>query len=329
MPFLTIIVPVYNKVKYIDSCIKSIIDQSFKDFELILINDGSTDKSGERCDHYANVDERILVLHQENQGVSVARNNGLKMAKGKYIGFIDSDDTVEKRMFEQLISNANKIDAEISICSLRIVEANADVTEQKGKISTVIFSKQETLKALLDGRINWSANNKIYKSEIARRVLFEGRMNEDLWYCFKVISEMDGQSIFINDEVYNYIKRENSVSLTGFNSTQMESITVSGRIKDEVYLKFPALADDAKFLDFVSNLSLLNLIILAKKTKSVEYNIVAKNLTDYSDFVKTSNQLNKKQKYAYALFDLSPLLYKVLLKTYCKIFPSEAGKKTL
>lgn len=329
MPFLTIIVPVYNKVKYIDSCIKSIIDQSFKDFELILINDGSTDQSGEQCDYYANVDDRILVLHQENQGVSVARNNGLKMAKGKYIGFIDSDDTVEKRMFEQLISNAKKIDAEISICSLRIVEANAGVTEQKEKISTVIFSKQETLKALLDGRINWSANNKIYKTEIARKVLFEGRMNEDLWYCFNVISEMGGESIFINDEVYNYIKRENSVSLTGFNSTQMESITVSGRIKDEVYLKFPALADDAKFLDFVSNLSLLNLIVLAKKTKSAEYNIVVKNLINYSDFVKTSNQLNKKQKYAYALFNLSPFFYKILLKTYCKIFPSEAGKKIL
>jgi glycosyltransferase involved in cell wall biosynthesis len=106
MAFLTIIVPIYNKEGYIDATIVSILAQSFADFELLLIDDGSTDNSAQRCAHYAAMDKRVQVIKQANQGVSQARNVGLRLSTGTYIGFIDGDDVIEPDMYEMLINNA-------------------------------------------------------------------------------------------------------------------------------------------------------------------------------------------------------------------------------
>jgi len=120
MAFLSIIVPVYNKENYLGSCIQSILSQSFEDFELILVNDGSTDGSGPKCDYYESIDPRIQVFHQKNQGVSAARNLGINEASGNYIGFIDADDTIDIKMYEMLIKNALDNKSDISICRLRL-----------------------------------------------------------------------------------------------------------------------------------------------------------------------------------------------------------------
>ena len=107
---LSIIIPVYNAAKYINQCIQSVVRQSYHDFECILIDDGSNDGSGELCDNWAGIDNRIKVIHQQNQGVSIARNKGIKIAQGKYIVFIDSDDWVEENYLEALMeSNADYV----------------------------------------------------------------------------------------------------------------------------------------------------------------------------------------------------------------------------
>lgn len=330
MPFLSIIIPVYNKVNYLDSCIESIIAQSFTDFELILINDGSTDGSGDKCDDYSSLDKRITVFHQSNQGVSTARNKGLSIAKGSYIGFIDADDTIEADMYELLVNNCKPTNADLSICSIVIRESESFVPK-RFNIDTApsILSQSATLSALLSGKINWSANNKIYKRELAIAVAFEGRMNEDLLYCFNVIRLMTGHSVFADVEKYNYIKRENSVSLTKFSEKQLESINVSKKILQNVSLGFKEHVEEAKILDLISNLSILNLIILAKEHQSASYGIVAQNLRNYKPFIKTTQKLSKRQKYATQIFILNDRLYRSLLKTFCFIFQTEAGKKTL
>lgn len=331
MPFLSIIIPVYNKVNYLDSCIKSILAQSFADFELILINDGSTDGSGDKCDSYCVLDQRITVFHQSNQGVSTARNKGLSMAKGSYIGFIDADDTIEADMYELLVNNCKLTNADLSICSIVIRESESFENKRSFNINREpsMLSQSATLFALLNGKINWSANNKIYKRELATKVAFEGRMNEDLLYCFNVICLMTGHAVFADEEKYNYIKRENSVSLTKFSEKQLESIYVSKKILQSVSLEFEEHVEEAKILDLISNLSILNLIILAKEYKSSSYGIVAQNLRSYKPFITTTQKLSKRQKYATQLFILNDKLYRSLLKTYCFIFQTEAGKKTL
>lgn len=329
MSFLTIIVPVYNKINFLDSCLNSILGQTFSDFELILVNDGSTDGSLEKCLHYKEVDNRIIVINQANEGVSKARNNGLFIAHGKYVGFIDADDTIEKDMFAILVANALKIDADISICNLRILENENSKITTTNVLKIEILSKNDTLSALLRGTINWSANNKIYKRELASQIKFEGKINEDLWFCFNVINAMNGIAIFSNEEKYNYIKRDNSVSLTGFSSKQMESVIVSKKILNIVTAHFKIHINEARFLDFVSNLSILNLIILGNQSKNEEYNIVSKNLHEYKPLLNQLDGLSKKQVYAFKVFIFSPTLYRILLKFYCMLFPSEAGKKVL
>ena len=109
MPKISIIVPIYNVEKYLDKCIKSILNQSFEDFELILVNDGSTDSCGVICDKYKKLDGRITVIHKANGGLSSARNAGIDIARGEYIGFVDSDDYIHEKMYEILYNNAQNI----------------------------------------------------------------------------------------------------------------------------------------------------------------------------------------------------------------------------
>src|SRR5689334_18976624 len=119
MAYLSIIVPVYNKENYIDECIESILRQSFTDFELIIINDGSTDGSALKCKKYAAKDSRVVVIDQPNAGVSSARNRGLSLAKGTYTGFVDGDDSIDSDMYELLVKNARTFDADFSACRIR------------------------------------------------------------------------------------------------------------------------------------------------------------------------------------------------------------------
>jgi glycosyltransferase involved in cell wall biosynthesis len=115
-PEISIIVPVYNVEKYLEKCLKSILHQIFSDFELILIDDGSTDSSGRICDEYLKRDSRIKVFHKENGGLSSARNYGIEKSTGKYIGFVDSDDYIAKDMYEVLYNNLQRENADVSMC---------------------------------------------------------------------------------------------------------------------------------------------------------------------------------------------------------------------
>ena len=124
MPVLSIIVPVYNVEQYLGKCLDSIKNQSFKDFEAILIDDGSTDGSGAICDEYAARDNRFKVIHQENKGVSNARNVGLELAIGQYFGLIDADDQIEPDMYENMISTAKEYMADIVTCDYRQINGN-------------------------------------------------------------------------------------------------------------------------------------------------------------------------------------------------------------
>lgn len=118
MPKISIIVPVYNVEKYLEKCVRSILAQTFTDFELILVDDGSPDSSGAMCDQFAEQDQRVKVIHKENGGLSDARNAGIEIATGEYLGFVDSDDYIADDMYELLYTNIVKEDADLSICGI-------------------------------------------------------------------------------------------------------------------------------------------------------------------------------------------------------------------
>lgn len=327
MVTLSIIIPVYNKVEYIDSCLDAVLKQTFHDFELLLINDGSTDGSAEKCDLYAKRDKRIKVWHQKNQGVSSARNFGIDKASGDYIGFVDSDDIIEPDMYEVLVTNALSSLADISACGMKVYysnEHNNDV--QVAPIQVMDNSKG--VSALLKGDLHWSANNKIYRASLAKQVRFEGAINEDVLYNFYAFLQA-GKSVFQDVIKYKYIVRSNSVSMSKFSSKYMQTIAVSKKIVSTVSEKMPEHLEVAKALDFSKNISLFNLILSAgREAFQAEYEVVLGNLNSYSEYVKDTAILPKKQRIAFWLIKRYPRIYSRLLRLYCLVAGSDLATRT-
>jgi glycosyltransferase involved in cell wall biosynthesis len=326
MPFLSIIIPVYNKEAYIEDCVHSILNQTFTDFELILVNDGSTDNSGSKCRQLKTEDDRIIVINQSNAGASAARNAGLKAATGRYIGFIDSDDTIESDMYQLLVNNALHYDADISVCRLKVIFPNKIVgpTESRG---AVLLNHDEALSACLKGDLDRSANNKIYKAAIAQQIEFEGRIYEDIFYTCKAFIQAQ-TTIFENVVKYNYIVRDNSVSMSTFNPKYIETIDVSGKMVEMVSAHSKKCIPEAQAFDIVANISLLNLLLLAEKNKYMaSYKRVVSTLKKYRPFINLSAGLASKHKYAFKLFSVSPKLYTWLMYLYCIATGAEVTKR--
>ena len=146
MNLISIIIPVYNVEKYLAKCLDSVLNQTYKNLEIILVDDGSKDNSGAICDEYAKRDNRIIVVHQKNSGVSKARNLGMSMATGDYIGFIDSDDTIEANMYEVLLKNAIESGAEISYCGLKQIQLDGKIDYSNNTLEKRVVKKEEAIK---------------------------------------------------------------------------------------------------------------------------------------------------------------------------------------
>ena len=210
---LSIIVPVYNVKPYIDKCITSILDQSFKDFELILVDDGSTDGSGEMCDAFLKHDVQIKVIHQKNQGLSGARNTGIRIAKGKYLAFVDSDDWLEHDMLLKMIETAERQHADIVVCRGQLVESNGSISGYVGYDNQEIMStKSATIEILKDEKMQSFAWNKIYKRNLFDGIEFPiGRLFEDTATTYKLFYKSD-KVVCIPYIGYNYRINPNSIT---------------------------------------------------------------------------------------------------------------------
>ena len=153
MPKISIIVPIYNVEKYLDKCVSSILNQTFTDFELLLVDDGSPDRCGEMCDEYAKKDSRVKVIHRKNGGLSAARNSGIDAACGKYIGFIDSDDYIEENMYEHLYDVITKYDADIA-CGGIFDTYPTKTTLLYEPLGPVCVNGEEAYRIMMEGRFS-------------------------------------------------------------------------------------------------------------------------------------------------------------------------------
>ncbi|MCL7746080.1 glycosyltransferase [Halalkalibacter alkaliphilus] len=214
-PKISIIVPIYNVEKYLKQCIDSILAQTFKDFELILVNDGSPDNCGEICEKYAKNDNRVIVIHKKNNGVSSARNSGIEIAKGEYVGFVDPDDTVEKNMYERLIDTAITFNAEIVVSPITIINHKNNtnnVTPIWKNVNCIINNKEiveEIIPSLIQNKTYSlvSSVNKLYKTSIFNdfNIIFDENKNhsEDARFNFTLLPLIKNL-VFIEQPLYNY-----------------------------------------------------------------------------------------------------------------------------
>lgn len=319
MPLLSIIVPVYNKERYIDDCLRSVLVQTFKDFELILVDDGSTDSSGERCDNYKETDSRITVFHQENQGVSASRNVGLRESNGKFIGFVDSDDVLEPDMFEILINNILSTKADISICNMHTTAIEGDVKRINNKNTNYyIYDRKTALVKFFNEEFTMSANNKIYKKDVLKDLQFEGSMFEDAFFVFQSLLKAT-KIVYTPQEKYINIPRKNSVSISTFSPKYFQVTDNTEKMVDWVQKKLPELLENAKVLDFVMTLSQINLILLSSNKKEFrqEYYTSLRKLYQYNSSIKKTNKVKFKHRIAYYILRATPTFYSFLMELYC------------
>lgn len=325
MSILSIIVPVYNEQKHLKTCIDSILLQNFKGFELIIVNDGSTDGSKEICDEYLRSDSRVIVLHQENLGVSAARNSALKIANGTYIGFIDADDTIDSDMYELLIGQADSLNADIAICGIRRFIANKTSLES-GTNQIQVLNTREGLDEFFNEKIPGSVYDKIFRSELVKPLRFEGKHYEDLLFTFFALSKAK-KTVFIDTPKYNYLSHEESVSRSKFSKNHVDTILFSKKIAAVANQHLPDHSEQAKALDFVMNISLLNLILLNdKKQYRSEYHMVKETLADYAKSFGFMRSLKMKHQFAYYLFKASEKLYLNMLRLHGEIIGNAATK---
>ena len=207
---ISIIVPVYKVEKYIHKCVSSIINQTYSNIEIILVDDGSPDNCAKICDEYALKDKRIKVIHQKNMGLSEARNRGIEISKGEYIGFVDSDDYIEPTMFQDLYNAIIDNDADISICNFYVISNKRKVAKNNFKRRN--FNKIEALKGvLLDKDIQSYAWNKLYKRELFENIKYPiGKKYEDIGTTFYLF-EKSNKIAYIEKPEYNYLNREDSI----------------------------------------------------------------------------------------------------------------------
>jgi glycosyltransferase involved in cell wall biosynthesis len=317
---VSVIIPVYNVEKFLEKCIDSVIEQSFSNLEIILIDDGSTDGSPKICDEYANRDKRIRVIHQSNRGLSAARNSGLDIASGENIVFLDSDDTLQSNLIDELYRVKNKHKAMISACSLNYVFQDGTQKRRGELLKADIFFPFE--KAIEEMNrycyFDMCANAKMYSKELFSDIRFPvGKLSEDLFVMPKLIKRAKGVA-YTPFTAYNYLQRDGGITKSKrINEDIIEASEEQIKIlkdenKDIVAIAHAAYASAALT---VYDLYIKNGVECPKNKRKFFKEIVVDNW----GFIKSAKTVKGSKRIQFVLFRYFGILYDAVFKGYRKI----------
>lgn len=281
---ISVIIPVYKVEKYVEKCIQSVINQTYENLQIILVDDGSPDNCGKICDEYAKKDHRIEVIHKSNGGLSDARNKGLEIAKGEYIGFVDSDDYIEADMYEVLYNLLKQYNADVSICNFYTV-SQGKISIKNADNGINEYNRIEILKEiLLDKNIQSYAWNKLYKKELFDEIKYPiGKKYEDIGTTFFLLEKCNKVVVTGKSEYY-YINRQDSIVNNVTETTITDYIEL-------IMQRYDYIEENIK------ELSNYNKDYLKRILKTAEQDI--KNLNEVGDYTKKKYEelYNKVQKF--------------------------------
>ncbi len=306
---ISVIVPIYNVYNYLEKCLNSIINQTYKNLEIILIDDGSTDGCGKMCDNYKELDNRIVVVHQKNCGLSNARNKGIEIAKGNLISFVDGDDYLELNMFDELKKNMDKYNSDISIGHYYYLKNDKRIIREKIKKLSFVSTGYNKFCNIQNEYENLTVFSwgKIYKREIFNNIRYpEGRIYEDSYIICNVLKEANRVSYLIKP-LYNYCYRSDSIVNT-FDINHFDKIDANNK-KIVFFLK-------NDYLDLAlkeKNKKMNNIIINLSKMKS--YRI--KNKKVFNKYYKELLDTNKEVKWKDASKKVK--LFKIFRRPYISV----------
>lgn len=315
MDKISVVVPVYNVRTYLKKAVHSIINQKYTNLEILLIDDGSTDGSAKLCDELKKTDDRIIVYHKENGGLSSARNFGTKYATGDYIIFIDSDDYIHPEMLLSMYSEIKETDADVSVCGITNVYTTKEVPQCADTEIKFVCDEEKFLKELLIGeKIPGSICNKLLKKEIADKLSFpEGKIYEDVFYHLDLV-KIAKSYVIITKPYYYYYHRENSITTQKYNSKKMTMIEAYTGYKDYVEEKYPALEKEVFFRLSYAYFVVLDSMLLADHYRELpEYEMVLKFLKKNAFRIAGNPIFRKGRRIASLVLKVHVSLYRILM----------------
>lgn len=314
MAKVSIVVPVYNVEKYIHKCVDSMINQTMKDIEIILIDDGTKDSSGIICDDYAQKDERIVVIHKENGGISDARNVGMEKATSKYILFIDSDDYIKEDMVEKLYTMAELYKVDVAACGVYNVYANGAIPQCSEQMEFCCDNVTAFSHILVGKLIPGTICNKLIKTEIAKKILFpKGKIYEDAFYTTQLIQII--KKVYVTTEpMYYYFHRQGSTTTTPFREKDMDVVKAFGEALEIVKEKYPEILEQAEFRLEWAHFTVLDRMLLLPEYKKIEgFKEVVAFLRGKTVSVLRSKYFYKTRKIGMIALFIHVKLYKMLV----------------
>ena len=307
MKKISIIVPIYNVSEYIDRMMENLLYQEYANTEIILVDDGSTDDSLDKCNKYKNLDKRVKVIHQNNSGVSVARNVGIKKSTGDFIAFVDSDDVISKSMLNVLYNNLVETESDISVCNYVVFKDSMPIFDNDNNIT--IYSKMDALKDIItDSKLSSFLWNKLFKRELFDNIKFpEGKIFEDLYVMPKLI-EKANRVCYTNMKLYGYYVRSNSYVNTYSPEKNNNFLAFSNECY-EYLLKYPSLKENCEDYKLFY---IYSAFLKASKSHSLDI-IKSDNMNDEYKYFKNNFKLSKtlslKRRILYCILYINKNLF--------------------
>ncbi len=291
---VSIIIPIYNIQEYIKPCLESVLGQTHNDIEVILINDGSSDDSGSICDSYANQDDRVRVIHQNNLGVSAARNKGLAATTGEYIMFVDGDDMIDTNMVAYMLDKAStNSNCTLVSCAVTRHHNNIGISGE----NTLRFNKVEaSIDMLYMNNMDNGPCAKLIPSKIAKSIKFNPKITiaEDLDYIYKILQKIDNE-VFINSSLYYYRIAPGSAMTKPFTERRMDGfIATRGIVSHALKTGNDRMINAAKFRHFAEAFFVLSSIGGEQRKYRKQYNIACDEFNKYRFSVIANKEAPKK-----------------------------------
>lgn len=314
---VSVIVPVYKVEKYLNKCVDSIINQTLEDIEIILVDDGSPDNCGKICDDYAQKDNRIVVIHKTNGGLSDARNAGLEVARGEYIGFVDSDDYIAPEMISLLYGVCKKNSTDIAGCDLAYVYETTDRVDYNSNKQESVLSSDDFFALMLDVNkyLRTGVWNKIYKRSLFDTVRFpKGKLFEDVGTMYKLIFQVD-KITYVSKPGYFYLKqREGAITSGKYSIKEYDRLEMNTCMVDYIKNNRASLLNTAMGYRAVNcHLSILNSMIESDCKDEEMVNRIQRDLREnIAPMLKSNQKILKKIQLLIAMNSFE--LYK---KVYC------------
>jgi glycosyltransferase involved in cell wall biosynthesis len=305
---VSVIVPIYKVEDYLAKCIESILQQTYHDIEIILVDDGSPDNCGAICDNYAKTDSRIKVIHQKNGGLSCARNAGLDIATGDYIGFVDSDDWIDPDMFERLMQVIIENNADIVSCGLKHIFNDRIIAQQTDKI--INYNNEEAIKDLLEQHfLRFEVWNKLYRKDIISELRFKpGQIHEDVYFTSNVFIK-SSKIIYLDRPMYNYLQERYGNTNTYFKANKLAIFDEFKEMTE--LLENNNMVECARRTEVLCLIYILTFYFQACKNKNTDADIKKKLIDIFNEYyAKTkSNPFRRDIKTKLILFKLCPNAY--------------------